>query len=107
MAQRPGPDPTVRPIEQRPMYHDIASAPLDFSSVANEEQYYTAATFEHDAEDARHPLPPLIGDPPLPSGPAPMITPEEAAAVTFANRRNLMGFLLYTIAFGAMIAAGR
>ena len=36
-----------------------------------------------------------------------MITPEEAAAVTFTNRRDLMGFLLYPGAFGAMIAAGR
>lgn len=36
-----------------------------------------------------------------------MITPEEAAAVTFTNRRNLMGRLLYPLAFGALIAAGR
>ena len=77
------------------------------SSVANEEQYYTAATYEHDAEDARHPLPQLTCDPPLPSGLAPMITPEEAAAVAFANRRDFMRFLLYPGAFGAMIAAGR
>ena len=89
------------------MYDDSAPVPLVLSSVANVEQHCTATTFEYDAEDARHPLPPLISYPPLPSGPAPTTTPEEAAAAMFANRKDFMGFLVKPRAFDAMIAAGR
>lgn len=54
MAQKPGPDPTVRSTDKRFMYGDNAPAPFDLSSVANGEQHYTAATYEHDAEDPCH-----------------------------------------------------
>ena len=36
-----------------------------------------------------------------------MITPEEAAAVTFTNRSDLMRFLLFLGAFGALVDVGR
>ena len=36
-----------------------------------------------------------------------MITPEEAAAVTFTNRSDLIRFLLFPGAVGAMVDVGR
>ena len=107
MAQRSGPAPIVRPNEKRHMYDDSAPVPLAISSVANVEQHCTATTSEHDAEDARHHLPPPISYPPLPNSLAPTTTPEEAAAAMFANRKDFMGFLVKPRAFDAMIAAGR
>ena len=62
--------------------------------------------------DARQPLPPLttreqLVRPPLPSGPAPGTTPEEAAAATFASRGDLMRCMAQPGSFDAMLEAGR
>ena len=70
-------------------------------------QHQAAASVDHFAEDSRQPLPQLYLDPPLPSGPAPTITPAEAACVSFNSRNDLLRFLLLPGAFGAMVMAGR
>ena len=65
------------------------------------------ASIDHYEGDARQLLPQPFFDPPLPSGPAPTITPAEAACVSFRNRSDLLRFLLLPKAFGAMLMAGR
>ena len=46
-------------------------------------------------------------DPPLPSGPAPIISAAEAAGLSFSCRSDLLRFLLLPGAFDAMVMAGR
>ena len=58
-------------------------------------------------EDSRQPLPELYMDPPLPSGPAPIISMAEAARVFFNCRSDFLRFLLLPLDFEAMVMAGR
>ena len=88
-------------------HHVITPELTDFRCTSNMVQYHAAASFDHYAEDGRQPLPQPYFDPPLPSGPAPTITQEEAASVTTTNRNDLLRFLLFPGAFGAMVDVGR
>ena len=88
-------------------HHVITPELTDFRCITNMVHYHAIANFDYNAEDARQPLPQPNFDTPLPSGPAPMITREEAASVTFTNRNDLLRFLLFPGAFGAMVDVGR
>ena len=89
---------TIRPTEKKHMDNDFVAATLDLSSDTSAEQESAATTSEYDAVgiddiDARLPLPPLTSYPPLPSGLAPIITPDEPAMAAFVSRGDFMRFL--------------
>ena len=88
-------------------HHASTSELTAFRCTSNIIQHHAAASFVHYAEDARQPVPQPYFDPPLPSGPSPTITPEEAASVSFSSRNDLLRFLLLLGAFGAMVVLGR
>ena len=58
-------------------------------------------------EDSHQPLPELYMDPPLPSGPAPIISMAEAACFSFNCRSDFLRLLLLPWAFEAMVMVGR
>ena len=86
-------------------HHVISIELFSYRCIIDMVQYQAAARFDNFAEDSRQPLPQPYLDPPLPSGPAPTITPAEAACVCFNSRNDLLRFLLLPGAFGAMVMA--